>query len=180
MNVRYRLHVWVTIMSALLLAGCSSNQQVTSTPNANSANTEPERPCAAAPLSDNGYKAKLTLNDPPAKLRAGQKQFVKVRVQNVSDVLWKVRGCGDDNKFYIAAGNQWLKAEGEQLLTRMDGRHGLPNNLKPGAEIEVPLEITAPGEPGEYILVVDLVQEQVAWFNDKGSETTKVKVSVVR
>ena len=129
---------------------------------------------------DNGYKAKLTLNDPPAKLRAGQKQLVQVKVQNASDVPWKVRGCGEDNKFYIAAGNQWLKAKGEQLLTRMDGRHGLPNNLKPGEEVEVPLQITAPNEPGEYILEVDLVQEQVAWFSDKGSPTAKVKVAVVQ
>jgi len=40
--------------------------------------------------------------------------------------------------------------------------------------------ITAPKEPGEYVLEVDLVQEQVAWFRDKGSATAKTKVTVVR
>ncbi|MCM3904623.1 MAG: hypothetical protein ND866_23245 [Pyrinomonadaceae bacterium] len=179
MRVRYRSHFWMTILSALLLAGCTSDRSGTTTPNIN-VNTEPERPCASVPLSDNGYKAKITLNDPPAKLRAGEKQIIQVKVQNASDVLWKVRGCGDDNKFYIAAGNQWLKAEGELLVTRMDGRHGLPDNLKPGQDAEVPLQITAPKEPGEYILEVDLVQEQVAWFSDKGSPTAKVKVAVVQ
>lgn len=180
MSLRYRSHLVVTILGALLLAACGSDRPGTTTANLNNVNTQPERPCASAPLPGNGYKAKITLSDPPVKLRTGQKQFIQVRVQNASDVLWKVRGCGDDNKFYIAAGNQWLKAEGEQLVTRMDGRHGLPNNLKPGEEVEVPLQITAPGEPGEYILEVDLVQEQAAWFHDKGSETAKVKVSVVR
>lgn len=175
MRVRYRSHFGVTILGALLLAGCASKR-----PETSSVNAEPDRPCTTVPLPDNGYKAKITLNDPPAKLRVGQKQIIQVKVQNVSDVPWKVRGCGDDNKFYIAAGNQWLKADGEQLVTRMDGRHGLPNNLKPGEEVEVPLQITAPGEPGEYILEVDLVQEQVAWFHDKGAETAKAKVSVVR
>jgi hypothetical protein len=180
MRVRYRSHFWVTILGLLLLAGCTSDRPGTTISNVNNVNAEPERPCASAPLPDNGYKAKITLSEPPDKLRAGQKQIIQVRVQNTSDVLWKVRGCGDDNKFYIAAGNRWLKAEGEQLVTRMDGRHGLPNNLKPGEEVEVPLQITAPGEPGEYILEVDLVQEQVAWFSDKGSPTAKVKVAVVR
>jgi hypothetical protein len=175
MRVRYRSQFSITILGALLLAGCTSKR-----PETTAVNAEPERPCTTVPLPDNGYKAKITLNDAPTKLRVGQKQIIQVKVQNASDVPWKVRGCGDDNKFYIAAGNQWLQAEGEQLVTRMDGRHGLPNNLKPGEEVEVPLQITAPSKPGEYILEADLVQEQVAWFQDKGSETAKAKVSVVR
>ncbi len=180
MRVRYRSRSWVIILVALLFAGCASDKPGTTSLNANSVNTEAERPCATTPLPDNGYKAKITLSDPPTKLRVGQKQIIQVKVQNASDVPWKVRGCEEDNKFYIAAGNQWLKAEGEQLVTRMDGRHGLPNNLKPGEAGEVPLQITAPKELGEYILEVDLVQEQVAWFSDKGSETAKVKVNVVQ
>jgi len=182
MKTRYRAHFCGTTLSvALLLAGCASERPATTNQsNVSTVNTEPERPCASAPLPDNGYKAKITLSEPPAKLRAGQKQIVQVKVQNASDVVWKVRGCGDDNKFYIAVGNQWLKAPGEQLVTRMDGRHGLPLNLKAGEEVEVPLQITAPGEAGEYILELDLVQEQVAWFHDKGSETARAKVLVVR
>ena len=181
MRFRYTSHLWGTILGGvLLLASCASERPGTTNPNVNSVNTGPERPCASAPLPDNGYKAKITLTDPPAKLRAGQKQIIQVKIQNASDVLWKVRGCGDDNKFYIAAGNQWLKADGEQLVTRMDGRHGLPSNLKPGEEVEVPLQITAPNESAEYILEVDLVQEQVAWFHDKGSQTARAKLSVVR
>ena len=76
-------------------------------------------------------------------------------------------------------GNRWLKPDGS-LITAMDGRHGLDKNLKPGEETEVPLQITAPKEPGDYILEVDLVQEQVAWFLDKGSPTAKTKITVVR
>ena len=84
-----------------------------------------------------------------------------------------------DNKFYIAAGNRWLKADGS-LLTDMDGRYGIGKDLSPGQETEVPLLITAPKDPGEYTLEVDLVQEQVAWFSDKGSPTAKTKIMVVK
>lgn len=61
----------------------------------------------------------------------------------------------------------------------MDGRYGLARDLKPGEETEVALAITAPKEPGDYILDVDLVQEQVAWFHEKGSPTARAKVTVV-
>jgi hypothetical protein len=135
-------------------------------------------------LPDNGFKAELSLPDPPKKLRAGQKETVQVKVKNASDVQWYARGAefntNPDNKFYLAAGNRWLKAEGEELVTNMDGRYGLPRDLRPGEELEVPLQVTAPKTPGEYILEVDLIQEQVGWFLDKGSPTTKVKVTVVK
>lgn len=135
------------------------------------------------PLPDAAFKAQLSLPDAPAKLRAGQKETVQVRIKNGSDVFWWARGGEtndrNDNFFYIAAGNRWLKADGS-LMTDMDGRYGIGKDLKPGEETEVPLTVTAPKEPGEYFLEVDLVQEQVAWFSDKGSPTARAKVTVVR
>ena len=135
-------------------------------------------------LPDNGFKAQITLPGAPAKLRAGQQERVQVRVKNASEVFWWARGGEQndrsDNKFYLAAGNRWFKADGTTLVTDMDGRHGLLKDLRPGEETEVPLLVTAPKEPGEYVLEVDLVQEQVAWFSDKGSQTARAKVTVVR
>ena len=134
-------------------------------------------------LPDSGFKAEITLPGPPAKLRAGQQERVQVKIKNASDVFWWARGGEQnersDNKFYLAAGDRWLKPDGK-LVTDMDGRHGLLKDLKPGEETEVPLLVTAPKEPGEYILEVDLVQEQVGWFSDKGSQTARAKVTVVR
>ena len=137
----------------------------------------------AAPLPEGGFKAQLTLPDPPAKLRAGQKETVQVHIKNVSDVFWWARGGEinerSDNHFYLAAGNRWLKPDGS-LVTDMDGRHGIGKDLKPGEETDLPLQVTAPKEPGEYLLEVDLVQEQVSWFSDKGSPTTRAKITVVK
>jgi len=155
---------------------------MSSTPAANPKSTAaPGQPAA---LPDNAFKASITLVDAPAKLRVGQKQTIQVRVKNASDATWYARGAeintNADNKFYLAVGNRWLNAADEQMVTAMDGRYGLPRNLKPGEETEVPLQITAPKDPGDYVLDVDLVQEQVAWFHDKGSATARAKVSVVR
>lgn len=172
------------LLAALTLAGCRGTS-----PDANSAGDQnptppPPGPKAAAALPDNGFKAQLAVADPPARLRAGQKQTVQVKVKNASDVQWYARGgevnTNPDNRFYIAVGNRWLKAEGEEMVTNMDGRYGLPKDLAPGEEIEVPLQVTAPKTPGDYLLEFDLIQEQVGWFLDKGSPTAKVKVTVVR
>lgn len=169
------------ILFALACAGHAPGPVVqTQPPATQSSAAQPSEPVA---LPSNGFKAELTLIEPPAKLRSGQKETVRVRVKNASDVMWWARGAPvnprPDNKFYLAAGNRWLKADGT-LQTNMDGRYGLGKDLKPGEEIEVPLVITAPKDPGEYTLEVDLLQEQVSWFSDKGSPTAKAKITVVK
>jgi hypothetical protein len=166
---------------ALIVSGCGQNK--TSTP-INSGGSKSASSGLPSALPDNGFKALITLVDPPVKLRAGQKETIQVSVRNASDVLWYARGAAvntsPDNKFYIAVGDSWLNAADQKLVTNMDGRYGLNRDLKPGEQTQVPLLITAPKEPGDYILDIDLVQEQVAWFHDKGSPTAQTKITVVR
>src|SRR5436305_1341054 len=172
-----------TAFAALALAsgGCRSRQAASG--NGPAVAATPAASKTPGPLPDAGWKAQLSLPDAPAKLRAGEKTRVNVHVRNASDVSWWARGgetnTRDDNKFYLATGDRWLKTDGS-LVTDMDGRYGIGKDLKPGEETEVPLLITAPKEPGDYLLEVDLVQEQVGWFSDKGSPTAKAKVTVVR
>jgi hypothetical protein len=138
---------------------------------------------APSALPNNGFKAQVTLVEPPTKLRSGQKETVRVKIKNASDVMWWARGApvntSPSNKFYIATGNRWFKSDGS-LLTDMDGRSGIGTDLNPGEETEVPLIITAPKDPGEYTLEIDVLQEQVAWFRDKGSSTAKTKIIVMK
>lgn len=130
------------------------------------------------------FKAQLTLIDPPTKMRTGEKQTILVKVKNASDQLWFARGGevnkNPDNRFFLAVGNRWLKSDEKNLVTNMDGRYGLQKDLKPAEEEQVSLQITAPKDPGEYTLEVDLLQEQVAWFSDKGSPTARAKITVVK
>ncbi|MBC7931417.1 MAG: hypothetical protein H7Z38_12715 [Rubrivivax sp.] len=169
------------VACVLLAAGCRQG----SGGNANGdAPASPPRAKEAAALPDSGFKALITVDGAPSKLRAGQKETIQVKVKNASDVQWYSRGgevnSNPDNRFYLAAGNRWMKADGQTLVTNMDGRHGIQRDLKPGEEEEVPLQVTAPKEPGEYVLEIDLIQEQVAFFSDKGSQTAKLKITVVK
>ncbi len=181
MNTRNLLFV-LAVGAGLLVSGCQA--ETTSNAPAPAPASKSTIPSGPAALPENGFKAAITLVDAPSRLRPGQKQTIQVRVKNGSDVMWYARGAevntNPDNKFYLAAGNRWLKGADETLVTDMDGRHGLDRNLKPGEETEVPLLVTAPNEPGDYVLEIDIVQEQVAWFRDKGSPTAKTKISVVK
>lgn len=180
--MRIKVALLIATLAFLLIAVACKDY--TTTPTANTA--DPNQPAASktpGPLPDRGFKALLEFKGAPAKLRAGQKETVVVRVKNASDVFWWARGGATNNnngnQFYIAAGNAWLQEDGK-LVTNMDGRMGLGKDLRPGDEAEVPLTITAPTTPGNYILEVDLVQEQVAWFHEKGSPTARTNVTVVR
>jgi hypothetical protein len=163
-----------------LAIGCSPKRPVNTAPPAASATPVSK---VAGPLPDRGFKAQLTLPDPPSQLRAGQKEVITVKVKNASDVVWWAVGGEKndrpDNKFYIAVGNRWLDKDSKPT-SETEGHNGMTKDLKPGEETEMTLQITAPKQPGEYVLSVDMVQEGVNWFGDKGSPTTKAKVTVVK
>lgn len=175
--------ITLTLVAGVSLSACGGKVSNPGPDPGQAQAASPTPPTEPVALPSKGFKAAITLVDPPAKLRTGQKETIRVKVKNDSPVMWWARGAPvntrSDNKFYLATGNRWLKADGG-LLTSMDGRYGLGKDLAPGEEIEVPLVITAPKEPGEYTLEVDVVQEQVAWFSDKGSPTAKAKITVVK
>src|ERR1700704_2929274 len=155
------------VVSVIAVPGCKP-KSTTSVPTGNT----PGVSKLAAPLPDRGFKAQITLPDPPLKLRAGQQENITLKVKNLSDVVWWQRGGEmndrSDNKFYIAAGNRWLDKDGKRT-SNTEGHNGIPRDLKPGDEAEMSLLITAPKEPGEYTIELDMVQEAVAWFAEKGS-----------
>ena len=148
-------------------------------------NTAPETKTStlAGPLAPEGFKAEVTAPNPPTKLRAGQVEIIAIKVKNTSGVIWWPRGGETtdrpDNTYYIAAGNRWFDKDGKRT-SETEGHRGIDQVLRPGEAVEMNLQITAPKEPGEWTLDLDMVQEGVAWFGDKGSPTTKIKVAVVK
>jgi len=128
-----------------------------------------------APLPQDAFKARISFAyETPAKVRAGEKLSVHILVKNASNVLWPYAG-ELDGKYQIRLGNRWVDQNGK---TTDDGRGALSYDLRPGDETEVVIVVSAPTTPGEYDLELDLVQEQVAWFAERGSEGLGVKVTV--
>jgi hypothetical protein len=130
----------------------------------------------AEPLPDDGFRAALSLPVPPARLHVREKITLQIRVNNTSNITWLARGRSAD-QFQVTLGNHWLDPQGKVIIAD-DGRTVLPQDLKPGGEIELPLTVNTPRKPGEYILEIDMLQEHVAWFGSKGSETLKLRLKI--
>jgi SAM-dependent methyltransferase len=126
------------------------------------------------PLPAHGFLARIT---GPAFLlcKPGTAINVRVKVKNISSATWPSGGSEALRSPMIHLGNHWLDSK-RRMRVRDDGRAGLPNDLKPGDEVELSLRVFAPGRSGTYQLELDMVQEGVAWFHDRGSETCRIPV----
>jgi hypothetical protein len=134
------------------------------------------RKAALADTRDSIFKAQITLIRPPSALKPGAQCTLRVRVKNTSDLTWPAFHRPDD-QHSIKLGNHWLHPDGATLVND-EGRAVLPHDVKPMDEIELSLTVTAPKEPGRYILEVDMAQERTGWFYEQGSDTAKVEVTV--
>ncbi len=111
---------------------------------------------AERPLRNEDYRAGIELGDAPSPV-AGEVREIDVRVTNLGGVLWP---GGQDAVPEIRLSSRWegLELPDEQL------RSPFPCDVAPGETVLVPLSFRAPGEPGDYRLVVDVVHERHRWF----------------
>ncbi len=133
---------------------------------------------SAEPLPRSAFKAEIEILGVPAELRPGETRSITARVRNAGDTTWPATGTAD-GWHHVTVGNHWRRNRGG-VLTQDDGRGRLPGDVAPGATAECTLTITAPREPGAYRLELDLVQEGVSWFADRGSKTALTAVRVRR
>ena len=129
-----------------------------------------------AALAPTIFRAEISILDSPDVLKVGQTATLRVRITNKSESVWKAHGKSDGSND-INLGNKWLDNSGNTVVND-DGRTPLPGDVAPGQVLELRLTIKAPPSPGDYVLILDLVQENVSWFFDKGSAAAKLKVRV--
>src|SRR6185295_2533600 len=64
------------------------------------------------------------------------------------------------------------------VLVANDTRTPLSQDVNPDEVTTLYLEVTAPSVDGEYLLDIDMVQENVAWFQGKGSTPSRTRCRV--
>jgi len=124
----------------------------------------------ARPLG--AFAAALSLAAVPEEVPAGRPFTVAVRVTNTGPETWPHRGA-----LRVQVGNHWRDPAGG-LVVLDDGRAPLPAPLAPGGSLELALDVQAPTTPGEAVLEVDVVQEEVAWFGSRGSAPAARRILV--
>jgi len=106
-------------------------------------------------------------------LEPGEVRAIRVAVRNRGDVTWPASA----ERRPVQLGNHWRDGAGA-LLAQDDARAPLPDDVAPGEEVESELHVTAPLVAGDYVLELDLVQEGIAWFAERGSRPARVEIRV--
>ncbi len=121
----------------------------------------------AAPLADSDFRVDFEMVDEVTTMAAGELRTVQVVVRNRGAAT--LSGVGSaDGTFAIRLSYRWTDADGHSA--GFNARQSLPAPIEPGGALPVTFDLTAPPVAGRYALQLDLVQERVAWFRDKGAE----------
>ncbi len=97
----------------------------------------------------------------PATLPAGRIIALHCRLRNASSAVWRARGATSVQLAY-----HWLR-EDDTVASWEGLRTPLPDDVPPGGEVTVLLEVETPREPGRYRLALDPVRERIAWFSER-------------
>jgi SAM-dependent methyltransferase/glycosyltransferase involved in cell wall biosynthesis len=136
-----------------------------------------ERPLTSATAAPELLRARITLTACPHQVRRGERMRVVARCENTGRSLWlsQPRPFGG----YVTFGIKLLTRDG-RLLDDSRGRQLLPQDVPPGSQVEVAAEVSLEGlVAGWYRVLFDMVNEQVHWFQHKGSEVAEQLLEIV-
>jgi hypothetical protein len=117
----------------------------------------------ATPLGENAFRTRISTDGAAAILHPGQQAKLRIMVENNSSASWPAFGSSD-GRYAVVLRDVWHDATTNALITDADGAARLPRDVPAGSHAEVELPITAPAKPGNYLLTIDLVQNQTPWF----------------
>ena len=119
----------------------------------------------------------------PATVPAGYVFPVTATVKNTSVQVWPDPQSSDATPYAagsVRLGYRWRKGSESPApnVGYADARGDLLAPLGPGASTSLTVKVTAPPQPGDYALQLDLCQELVSWFEAKGAASLVVPVKV--
>lgn len=107
------------------------------------------------------------------RVAPGARFTVSARVSNLGESDWDPHGA-----LPVQISYHWLDTAGRTV--HFDGRRSdLPATVASGESTGVEIGVTAPKEPGDYLLVLDAIREPIAWFSARGGATFDAPVQVV-
>ncbi len=113
-------------------------------------------------------RAEITLKETPKhRVAPGDKFNVPVNIKNTGDTLWL---NGQTLRAGIVMPAVRVIDEDGEIVSEVHGHPMLPRPVVPGQSISLAIPCTAPVKVGRYTLKIDLVDQQICWFEERGSE----------
>jgi hypothetical protein len=119
----------------------------------------------------------------PKTVEADKDLEIDVKFTNAGDVVWPDKVTGNpslkDGGYAVRLTHAWVRAEDAEDGRIGAGRTDMPRPLNPGDSMELRVQTHTPVKPGEYRLIMELVQELVVWFADLGGARLTWPIHVV-
>jgi tRNA (mo5U34)-methyltransferase len=101
----------------------------------------------------------------------------RVAVENIGAAVWHTRGEAGTGRGAVRLGSHLLRADETEVAWDF-AFAALPHDVAPGERTELALDIEVPGQPGEYVVELDLVLEGIGWFEEGGGSTLRLPLTV--
>lgn len=126
-------------------------------------------------VSDRDWYGAAYRSSLPATMTAGRTLTVRVVVENQSPVAWRARGAPASR---VRLSYHWLYST--MQMERLEGaRTSLSSDVAPGRKDTILARVRAPGVPGKYFLVWDLVLGNGTWFSLRSASYNALPVRVI-
>jgi hypothetical protein len=130
-------------------------------------------------LGDGAYAVRWDLPPLPSQVHPGALLKIPVKVTNAGNDIWPDRSmadAGEPGAWAVRLTHRWRTAskDGPHI-----GRFDLRRALFPGETGTIVMLAQAPVAPGAYTLELDLMQENFAFFSDRGATPARIPIEVV-
>jgi tRNA (mo5U34)-methyltransferase len=123
------------------------------------------------------HAARLTLERGVTRCRPDAELRFRVGVENVGLSPWLAAGEPATGKGAVRLGAHLLDGDGRVVVWNY-GRAALPRNVAPGEAVQLAISLQAPDHPGRYYVELDMVAEDLTWFEDLGSAILRSPLGV--
>lgn len=130
-------------------------------------------------LGASGFAAHLSLDqgEGTRASQPGEQIELRIRATNAGVSTWPAGDSSRPAKGQVQLGAHLLRANEDEVAWDY-GRAPLPHTVAPGGSAQILISLGAPAEGGDYIIELDMVAEELAWFEDAGGGTLRVALRV--
>lgn len=136
-------------------------------------------PAASVPDSRNPgvLRARIALTEEPnSRLSPGESLEIDLEIENTGDTLWL---AGREPRAGVVMPAMRISDDTGTLVSEIHGQPVLPHAVAPGETVRLKIAYAVPQRTGGYTFKLDLVDQHVCWFGERGSQPLVINFEVV-